>query len=243
MVVGKTARSCPVSVVDLDVALIPATPAKKRGVPFRRVLKGRVVDPVWLCPERTEIVEWLSDTTDIVFLTERRSVEISGSRLPFHCAVISSGGFTIEYSCGKSDPEWRRMRKACVDGDQDRFNEVLSEAWRDLGDPALSLSVLEQDGLPYAISIPRRISHLPHLRNYLRKHQYLRDFVMKDGHNGTIMRRDCTSHEKALAFLLEKRGHKDSIPVLRFDMCADPLPHIPVHVPEVAYRADPVFQT
>ena len=195
----------PVSVLDLDAILVPAKRAKKIEARHLRGLRGRISDPVWLSPMSASILHWLMSSTEMISATERLSVELVGACVPLCKFVLVAGGFTIRARGECFDQEWRAVQERLVGHDRDLYGELIFDARQVLGDRAVRLSVIEENGLPYALSIPQDLFSSQEVVEFLTGHHLVGSFTQVRRLHAAILRRPEIGFAAALDYLRDAR--------------------------------------
>ena len=195
----------PVSVLDLDAILVPAKRAKKIEARHLRGLRGRISDPVWLSPMSASILHWLMSSTEMISATERLSVELVGACVPLRKFVLIAGGFTIRVRGEHFDQDWRAVQERLVGGDRELYGDLICEARRALGDRAVRFSVIEEGGLPYALSIPQDLFSSQEVVEFLTGHHLVGSFTQVRRLHAAILRRPEIGFAAALDYLRDAR--------------------------------------
>lgn len=206
-----------VVIVDLDDVLEVCREGRERRQKYRRVLKGRVEDRIWITHDMDEKLDSLAARAEVIYATERSSLDILGSTLASFNLVIAAGGFTIQDHRGISDPDWRSLHERKVRRDHAIFQNVMSEAFAEIGVAALRLSVIEQDGLPYALAAPHVLSEDAPLNQFLSHHPALAAFKRISVFMKSIYRRRHINREAAIAYLARVSPLVHGRPIVRMD--------------------------
>ena len=228
---------CPVCVVSLEAVLapFPRKDARKKG--HMRVLKGTVDDPVWISPADRDLLEWISTKTEVILSTHLRSIDLMRANIPVHGPLIVAGGFTIQDRCGRSDQEWRRIQAGRVRGDEERLQDLSEDLHVEFGGPAYRTSILEQDGLPYALFLPKSMPRKDEIMAYCQQHDLMRGFTSCNTSFGTVLRRKSITIKSATDFLVSRRDDQMQRAIVTIVMRQGAKPNFSASVKRAFHRA------